>query len=577
MLQISTKYYRILTLVLLHYLLCYVAAENSTARNTTTKVQETAILNFMPQLSTTITNSSEPYCEPSLCEFYNGTHINQMPHIACHNNGEFGPACGVKPRLLDMNERRRNLILDMHNLARSRIASGELEGYKPASHMPLLKWDTELEHLAMLHVKRCQFAHDQCRNTPNYLFSGQNIGYFWIGREFKSHSKRMKAFILNWFKEYRDADQTFIDSYHPHPERKKIGHFTLMVADRTHRVGCAAVRYREPSQPDDVKFLMTCNYDFTNIIGEPIYQTGRTASKCTYQISEKYPNLCDWKTAVYEYDENDDGENNLLNNNIPYNMPKTLHLIFLTASILAVVLQQSAATDYCSSTLCGSGRTHVACGNTGAFASTCASDANIISMTTTLQNALLDKHNTLRNTVAAGNLSGYTAAKRMATIVWDAELAMLAELNVKQCAMKHDQCRNTDKFKLAGQNLAYSGWSGTTKEVQAVSVSHVQMWFDEYKDCSMTYINNYSNPTNGKVIGHFTQVVQEKATSMGCAILRQTKNGFTEQYTACNYAYTNVINRPVYTSGTAASACTSGKDATYKSLCSTAEVYNVNS
>ncbi|XP_054728351.1 antigen 5 like allergen Cul n 1 [Anastrepha obliqua] len=247
-------------------------------------------------------NADNIYCAPSLCELYNGSHVLQVPHIACNNNNTFGPTCGAKPHLLYMSQRRRQFILDMHNLARARIASGQLEGYRAAAHMPMLKWDDELEYLATLHAKRCQFGHDQCRNTPRYQYSGQNIGYFWIGREFKSHVKRIKSFILNWFREYRDANQTFIDKYTPHPDGKKIGHFTMLVADRAHRVGCAVIRYRDPSQINDLKLLMTCNYDFTNILGESVYQSGPAASKCIYKISEKYPSLCDWKDAVYEYD-----------------------------------------------------------------------------------------------------------------------------------------------------------------------------------------------------------------------------------------------------------------------------------
>lgn len=169
--------------------------------------------------SANISSSSNQYCAPSLCEFFNGTHTTIRPHIACKNSGNFSPACGSQPHLLKMSERRRNLILDLHNLARSRIASGQVEGYKPASHMPQLKWDNELEYLATLHVKRCQFEHDLCHNTPRYPYSGQNIGYFWKGANITSHSKRMKNFIVNWYKEYKDANQTFIDSFHLHPEK----------------------------------------------------------------------------------------------------------------------------------------------------------------------------------------------------------------------------------------------------------------------------------------------------------------------------------------------------------------------
>ncbi|XP_036320292.1 scoloptoxin SSD976-like [Rhagoletis pomonella] len=287
----------------------------STAKNTINNSANSIFNATLTADTSTSTNvpdnnnkSANIYCTPSLCELYNGSHVFQVPHIGCDSDGGFGPSCGAKPHLLYMSQRRRQFILDMHNLARERIASGQLEGYRPAAHMPMLKWDDELEYLATLHVKRCQFEHDQCRNTPHYQFSGQNIGFFWIGREFKSHAKRIKSFILNWFREYREANQTFIDSYAPHPEGKKIGHFTMLVADRAHRVGCAAIRYRDPMQANDMKLLMTCNYDFTNIFGEPVYQSGPAASKCIYKISEKYPALCDWKDAIYDYDSEESAE-----------------------------------------------------------------------------------------------------------------------------------------------------------------------------------------------------------------------------------------------------------------------------
>lgn len=80
-----------------------------------------------------------------------------------------------------------------------------------------------------------------------------------------------------------------------------------------------------------------------------------------------------------------------------------------------------------------------------------------------------------------------------------------------------------------------------------------------------------------KVIGHFTAMMQEKATHVGCGIVKHIKsNGFTEQLLACNYGYTNIINKPVYTVGRAASQCKTGVNPNYKFLCSLKEVYNVN-
>lgn len=157
------------------------------------------------------------YCASSLCNIFNGSHVLQLPNIACENNGTFGEICGPLPKLLYMSARRRQFLLDMHNLVRNRIAGGNLSGYESASNMPVLRWDAELEAMAVLHAKRCQLVHDDCRNTPRFKISGQNIGYLWIGRKFKSHSRRIKSFVINWFREHNDANQSFIDSYHRHP------------------------------------------------------------------------------------------------------------------------------------------------------------------------------------------------------------------------------------------------------------------------------------------------------------------------------------------------------------------------
>uniref|UniRef100_A0A1B0G7H1 SCP domain-containing protein n=1 Tax=Glossina morsitans morsitans TaxID=37546 RepID=A0A1B0G7H1_GLOMM len=258
--------------------------------------------------TTTKTPSENPYCQPSLCELFNGSHTHQMPHIACQNHGNFDTACGTKPHLLYMSERRRNLILDLHNLARSRIATGQVAGYKSASHMPQLKWENELAYLAVLHAKRSKFALGQCHNTQRFHYSGQNIGYYWIRREIKSHSGRMKNFIVNWFREHVNANQSFIDSYQPHPEGKIIDHFTLLMSDRVHRVGCAAVRF---PISNITNFLMTCNYDNTNFLDEQVNESGPAASKCLYRKSES------WTDPIYDYEsaesiEDDNETNDLL-------------------------------------------------------------------------------------------------------------------------------------------------------------------------------------------------------------------------------------------------------------------------
>lgn len=85
----------------------------------------------------------------------------------------------------------------------------------------------------------------------------------------------------------------------------------------------------------------------------------------------------------------------------------------------------------------------------------------------------------------------------MATMVWNNELAKIAEYNVKQCQMRHDKCRNTKNFPHSGQNIAISTWSGKEMKVGQVVNTHIQNWFKEYKNCPLSAIKSFKNPKNG--------------------------------------------------------------------------------
>ena len=80
---------------------------------------------------------------------------------------------------------------------------------------------------------------------------------------------------------------------------------------------------------------------------------------------------------------------------------------------------------------------------------------------------------------------------------------------------------------------------------------------------------------SSKPIGHFTQMAQERATHVGCGVVRTVRNGITSQYMACNYAFTNILDRAVYRSGKIADLCQTGTNTYFKNLCKRAEVYNV--
>lgn len=69
-------------------------------------------------------------------------------------------------------------------------------------------------------------------------------------------------------------------------------------------------------------------------------------------------------------------------------------------------------------------------------------------------------------------------------------------------------------------------------------------------------------------IGHFTQIVKDDALVIGCAISVYHNGNWNNYLMACNYGKTNIVNRPIYSSGMPTSECVTGRDGIYQNLCS---------
>lgn len=190
----------------------------------------------------------------------------------------------------------------------------------------------------------------------------------------------------------------------------------------------------------------------------------------------------------------------------------------------------------------------------------------------------MGQHNHYRNLIAGGGVSKLKPACRMATMKWNDELAYLASLNVKSCQIRHDACHNTDAFSWSGQNLAFIGIFKNLNQTSNAMRS-VDLWYGEVKDTTQAYIDAYPANYDGPAIGHFTVMVADRNTDVGCAISTYSVEGkaYKAFLMACNYAATNVIGIKMYNScSIPASKCTTGVNPNYKFLCSPKEVYDVN-
>ncbi|XP_037052100.1 antigen 5 like allergen Cul n 1-like [Bradysia coprophila] len=250
-----------------------------------------------------------------------------------------------------------------------------------------------------------------------------------------------------------------------------------------------------------------------------------------------------------------------------------IHPKYMTVLLTCIFpkLVITAYNYYCQAHLCRPNSKHIGCGNTGEFGPNCPSERKLVPMTVGLKAYLLEKHNRARCDIANGKIRGYKSANGMPEMGWDDELAKLAEYNAKTCIYGHDECVSTATHRYAGQNIAIVMSTLNYFESKRAIDLLFKAWFDEYRDCDMTYIDKYRRSDTGKKIGHFTQIVRAGASRMGCA-LTSFANSRKNVYIVCNYSLANILGRKAYTTGMPCSACNEGCSLTYPGLCNTTEV-----
>ncbi|KAF7399571.1 hypothetical protein HZH68_008163 [Vespula germanica] len=141
---------------------------------------------------------------------------------------------------------------------------------------------------------------------------------------------------------------------------------------------------------------------------------------------------------------------------------------------------------------------------------------------------ILDEHNRLRQLVALGQIHGQPGAANMMEMLWDDELADVAQKWADSCAETHDNYRNVRRFAV-GQNIART-W--TTRPPGPYDSEpnwrrQISGWFNEVQH----YHTGYSKTT-----GHYTQLVWSDTFLIGCgySFYYDPAKGYTKNY-VCNY------------------------------------------
>uniref|UniRef100_A0A1A9X481 SCP domain-containing protein n=1 Tax=Glossina brevipalpis TaxID=37001 RepID=A0A1A9X481_9MUSC len=204
---------------------------------------------------------------------------------------------------------------------------------------------------------------------------------------------------------------------------------------------------------------------------------------------------------------------------------------------------------------------------------------------------ILETHNYYRNIVAGGEATSlaagsyYPKAGRMRELLWDDELAYGAKLHLTAAKMMdHDECRSTQRYLLAGQNLGTSSGEYKLTVIEAIT-GHLKAMYNE-KDLISDTANFPDNLTSANVqkAGHFTQMVGDRNSRIGCAYtiglncsrLANNQGPWFPRcyYLACHYDFSNVSRWRLYKkhATTAGAFCSDwhvgkSKDPRYPNLC----------
>ncbi|XP_054083694.1 antigen 5 like allergen Cul n 1-like [Zeugodacus cucurbitae] len=192
----------------------------------------------------------------------------------------------------------------------------------------------------------------------------------------------------------------------------------------------------------------------------------------------------------------------------------------------------------------------------------------VLPLTGSMKRLYVDRHNEHRNRIAGGEQKfglpsrGYfPKATRMREVIWDDELAYIAEIHAKRCHMKHDACHSTERFLVSGQNLYIGGRDDKPKAVINYVLRAIDGWWKEYEyvDDGNALADEFpKGAADWAQVGHFTAMANERAAFVGCGLaLCQNCSKFL--YCAevtCNYSPTNLLSTFMYKKGnSSASEC----------------------
>ncbi|XP_053651802.1 uncharacterized protein [Cherax quadricarinatus] len=187
---------------------------------------------------------------------------------------------------------------------------------------------------------------------------------------------------------------------------------------------------------------------------------------------------------------------------------------------------------------------------------------------------ILMLHNTHRAKVARGdeqlgNPGPQPPAANMGVLVWNDELAEVAQAWANQCRLSYDgfdERRICSRKYIVGQNL-YFKLAGNLSASWPEVIHH---WYLEVANLPSTFVDSFRVNSSTKKFTSYTKMIWGETREVGCgAVYYLQREVQVSHLYVCNYGPSgNTIGDPIYEVGPPATACSSGvPSTTYKGLC----------
>lgn len=254
-------------------------------------------------------------------------------------------------------------------------------------------------------------------------------------------------------------------------------------------------------------------------------------------------------------------------------MMRFIVFLLIVLISLSFYILTSKATDWCEiqSKFCNTADNnktlqHIGCKNNEVKNQRCSTKAELIQIDENLKKFILEYHNLKRSEIAIGEYEIFRPASRMIQMVWDNDLEMLAEMQVKTCSLQNDKCHATFKNRKPGQIISRFINSKGFNVTQIVNNTLNNLWSKGIQLITDNKCIEYFNITTDGA-HQFATMIYDNNSMIGCGLMKYNDGSLVYDLT-CNYAETIEMGYQLYKIGEPCSECSYGCSSEFPNLCS---------